>query len=91
MCIMILLLFICCIYSCPQDNVVLNVSFKEFFLQHSVLSPFSAITLAGLVLLVFLAGLIGGYIFFTLMLGFLSTYAVLTITCTDEETASEKL
>ena len=49
------------------------------------------ITLAGLVLLVFLAGLIGGFIFFTLVFGFLSTYTVLSVPCLDQERASEKL
>ena len=60
-------------------------------MKYSVLSPFSVITLAGLVLLVFLAGLIGGFIFFTLTFGFLSTYAVLSVPCLDQERASKKL
>ena len=38
------------------------------------------ITITGLLLLVFLAGLTGPYIFFTILLGFLATYAVLTLT-----------
>ena len=42
------------------------------FLKYSVLSPFSAITLASLVLLVVLAELIEGFIFFTLVFSFLS-------------------
>ena len=48
------------------------------------------ITLAGLVLLVFLAGLIGDKIFFTLFFFFLSTYAVLSDPCMDQKRASEK-
>jgi len=49
------------------------------------------LTLAGLVLLVFLAGLIGPYIFFTLFFFFLSTYAVLSVPCIGQKRASEKL
>ena len=43
------------------------------------------ITITGLLLLVFLAGLTGPYIFFTILLGFLATYAVLTLTEEEEK------
>ena len=77
----ILILFMSCIYRAAPIQRVL--------LQYSVLSPFSVLTLAGLVLLVFLAGLIGDKIFFTLFFFFLSTYAVLSVPCMDEKRASE--
>ena len=61
------------------------VPLERVLLQYSVLSPFSVLTLAGLVLLVFLAGLIGDKIFFTLFFFFLATYAVLSIPCMDQK------
>ena len=79
----ILILFMSCIYrAAPVQRVLL---------QYSVLSPFLVITLAGLILLVFLAGLIGPYIFFPLFFFFLSTYAVLSVPCIGQKRASEKL
>ena len=46
------------------------------------------ITITGLLLLVFLAGLTGPYIFFTILLGFLATYAVLALTEEEEKGAN---
>ena len=65
------------------------LSFRQI-ISNIQFEPFSAATLTGQVLLVCTAGLTGKYIFLALALGFVSAYALLKMTISQETMANEE-